>query len=59
MWDVRCDNIFQELNKKLTKTPVLIFPDAKESFLVYCYHLKMGLGGVLMHNRQVIAYALR
>ncbi|MCI75117.1 RNA-directed DNA polymerase (Reverse transcriptase), partial [Trifolium medium] len=30
--------------KRLTTAPVLILPDAKESFVVYCDASKMGLG---------------
>ena len=39
--------------------PVLILPNPKESFVVYCDASKMGLGGVLMQNREVVAYASR
>ena len=38
---------------------MLILPNPKESFVVYCDASKMGLGGVLMQNRQVVAYASR
>jgi hypothetical protein len=38
---------------------VLILPNPKESFVVYCDASKMGLGGVLMQNLQVMAYASR
>jgi len=38
---------------------VLILLNPKESFVVYCDASKMGLGGVLMQNRQVVAYASR
>ncbi|MCI40551.1 RNA-directed DNA polymerase (Reverse transcriptase), partial [Trifolium medium] len=44
VWDVDCEKSFQELKKRLTTAPVLIFPDAKESFVVYCDASKMGLG---------------
>ena len=37
--------------------PVLILPNPKESLVVYCDASKLGLGGVLMQNRQVVAYA--
>ncbi|GAU42813.1 hypothetical protein TSUD_288410 [Trifolium subterraneum] len=50
---------FQELKKKLTTVPVLILPDAKESFVVYCDASKLGLGGVLMQKGKVVAYASR
>ena len=38
---------------------MLILPNPKESFVVYCDASKMGLGGVLMQSRQVVAYASR
>lgn len=34
---------------------VLILPNLSESFMVYCDAFKMGLGGVLMYNGQVVA----
>jgi len=39
--------------------PVLIFLNLKESFVVYCDASKMRLGGVLIQNRQVMAYVSR
>jgi len=59
VWDSKCENSFLKLKKRLTSTPVLILPNPKESFFVYCDASKMGLGGVLMQNRQVVAYASR
>ncbi|GAU36214.1 hypothetical protein TSUD_363690 [Trifolium subterraneum] len=50
---------FQELKKKLTTAPVLILPDAKELFVVYCDASKLGIGGVLMQKGKVVAYASR
>jgi len=47
------------LKKRLNLAPVLILSNLKESFVVYCDASKMGLGGVLMQNRQVVAYASR
>jgi len=55
VWDAICEKSFQELKKRLTSAPVLILPNQKESFVVS----KMGLGGVLMQNRKVVAYASR
>jgi hypothetical protein len=46
--DAKCEKSFQELKKRLTSAPVLILPNPKESFVVYCDASKMGLGGVLM-----------
>jgi len=59
VWDAKFEKSFQELKKRLTSAPVLILPNPKESFVVYCDACKMGLGGVLMQNRQVVAYASR
>jgi len=59
VWDAKCEKSFLELKKRLTSAPVLILPNPKESFVVYCDARKMGLGGVLMQNRQVVAYASR
>jgi len=59
VWDAKCEKSFQELKKRLTSAIVLILKNLKESFVVYCDASKMGLGGVLMHNRQVVAYASR
>ena len=38
---------------------MLILPNLKESFVVYCDASKMVLGGVFMQNLQVVAYASR
>ena len=59
VWDAKCEESFQELKKRLTSAPVLVLSNPKESFVVYCDASKMGLGGVLMQNRQVVAYASR
>ena len=59
VWDVACEKSFVELKKKLTTAPVLILPNPSESFVVYYDASKMGLGGVLMQNGQVVAYASR
>ena len=59
VWDAKCEKIFQELKKRLTSALVLILSNPKESFVVYCDASKMGLGGVLMQNHQVVAYASR
>lgn len=39
--------------------PILILTNAKEPFVVYYDAYKMGLGGVLMQDDKVVAYALR
>ncbi|MCI65287.1 PIF1-like helicase, partial [Trifolium medium] len=36
VWDDKCEKSFQELKRRLTSAPVLILPNPKESFVVYC-----------------------
>lgn len=59
MWDFLCQNNFIELKKMLTTSPVLILPKSNELFVVYCDASLMGLGGVLMQDDKVVAYASR
>jgi len=48
VWDVQCENSFNELKQRLTTAPILILPRSDEPFVVYCDASKLGLGGVLM-----------
>jgi len=57
VWDVQCENSFNELKQRLTTAPVLILPKSDEPFVVYCDASKLGLGGVLMQDNKVVAYA--
>lgn len=50
VWDVQCEESFQELKRKLMPKPILILSSPSESFVVYCDSSKMDLGGVLMQN---------
>jgi hypothetical protein len=59
VWDIQCENSFNELKQRLTTAPVLILPKSDEPFVVYCDASKFGLGGVLMQNDKVVAYASR
>lgn len=52
---MHCKETFQELNRKLTSSLVLIFPNSGEYFVVYCDASKMDLNGVLKQNGQVVA----
>ncbi|MCI82150.1 ABC transporter C family member 12-like, partial [Trifolium medium] len=38
---------------------MLILPNAKEPFVLYCDASKMGLGGVLMQKGRMVDYASR
>ena len=59
VWDVKCEESFTELKKRLTSAPIFTLPNPGEPFVVYCDASKMGLGGVLMQNGKVVAYASR
>jgi len=59
VWDVQCENSFNELKQQLTTTPILILPKSDEPFVVYGDASKLGLGGVLMQDNKVVAYASR
>lgn len=59
MWSVQCEECFQELKKRLTSAPIFVLPSPSESFIVYYDASKMGLGGMLMHNGQVVVYDSR
>jgi hypothetical protein len=50
---------FLTLKKLLTTAPVLAQPNIEKSFDVYCDASDMGIGGVLMQEGRVIAYASR
>ena len=58
-WTEKCENSFQELKKRLTTSPILALPDPNRHFVVFCDASKMGLGCVLMQDRNVVAYASR
>jgi hypothetical protein len=59
VWDCNCEESFQELKKRFSSAPMLILPNPKEPFVAYYDAFKIGLGGALMQNRQVVAYASR
>ena len=59
MWDVHCEDNFNELKKRLMMALILILPKPDEPFVVYCDASKLGLGGVLIQDGKVVAYASR
>ena len=58
-WNSECEQSFMSLKEKLTTAPVLVIPDSNKSYQIFCDASKMGLGGVLMQDGQVVAYASR
>ena len=57
-WTEECEASFQELKKRLTIAPILILPDIRKDFQVYCDASRLGLGSVLMQDERVVSYAL-
>jgi hypothetical protein len=58
-WSPQCEEAFLTLKKILTTAPVLAQPDIEKSFDVYCDASSMGIGGVLMQDGRLLAYASR
>jgi ribonuclease HI len=56
-WTGACQSSFEELKKRLTTALVLVMPDLRKSFDIYCDASRQGLGCVLMQEGHVIAYA--
>nr|AAM01170.2 Putative retroelement [Oryza sativa Japonica Group]ABB46922.1 retrotransposon protein, putative, Ty3-gypsy subclass [Oryza sativa Japonica Group] len=59
VWSPQCEKAFQTLKEKLVSSPVLILPDTRKDFVVYCDASRQGLGCVLMQDGHVVAYASR
>lgn len=55
-WDIWCEKSFQKLKTMLTSAPVLTLPIKDKDFIVFCDAPHLGLGIVLMQDRNMIAY---
>ena len=63
-WGEEQEKAFQELKKRLTQAPVLIYPDFKKEFILHTDASLQGVGAVLMQRtdkgrERVVAYASR
>ena len=58
-WTDRCEERFRELKQRLTSAPVLVIPDVRKPFEIYCDASHQGLGCVLMQDQKMVAYASR
>ena len=58
-WTNKCNESFQELNRRLTSALILVIPDVGQTFEVYYDASNLGLGCVLMQEKKAVAYALR
>jgi hypothetical protein len=56
-WSPQCEEVFLTLKQLLTTAPMLAQPDIEKPFDVYCDTSGTGIGGVLMQDGRVIAYA--
>ena len=56
-WTEECEASSQELKKHLVTAPVLILPDIRKDFQVYCNASRRGLGGLVMQEGRVVSYA--
>ena len=50
---------FQELQRRLTSAPIIIFSNVNEGFVVYTDASRMDFDCILMRDRKVIAYTSR
>lgn len=58
-WTETYEESFQELKKRLVSALVLVLPDIRKDFVVFCDACREGLGCVLMQEGRVVAYASR
>ena len=47
------------MKRRLTTTPILIVPDRRQGYTVYCDASRAGLGCVLIQSERVVAYGSR
>ena len=59
IWSDQCEESFQKLKTLLTTAPILSLLIKSKDFIVFCDASLLGLGVVLMQDRNVIAYASR
>ncbi|WMV24958.1 hypothetical protein MTR67_018343 [Solanum verrucosum] len=55
----KCEESFQKLKTIVTTAPILALPAEGKDFIVYFDASYSGLGAVLMHDKNVMAYASR
>ncbi|XP_019418526.1 PREDICTED: uncharacterized protein LOC109329303 [Lupinus angustifolius] len=53
VWTAKCEENFQELKKRLTIALVLILPDPKGNYNVYCDASKQGMSCMLMQQQKI------
>jgi hypothetical protein len=59
IWNLKCEEIFQEMKYLLTNAPMMNIADPNKNFLLCTGDRKEGLKGVLMQEEHVIFYESR
>jgi hypothetical protein len=59
MWNEKYEKSFQELKRRLMSAPVLSLSEEGKPYALYAYAFKVGLGVVLMQDKEVIAYVIQ
>nr|AAR89852.1 putative polyprotein [Oryza sativa Japonica Group]ABF99511.1 retrotransposon protein, putative, Ty3-gypsy subclass [Oryza sativa Japonica Group] len=49
VWSEQCQESFEQLKEKLTSAPILVLPDIRKDFVIYCNASRQGLGGIWRH----------
>lgn len=55
-WSEEAENVFEALQKSMTRTPVLALPNFDQNFFIETDASGHGLGVMLMHNQKPIAF---
>jgi len=55
-WTDKCEESFQELKQRLTSALILVIPNVRKPFEVYCDASHLGLGCVLMQEKSDVCF---
>ena len=58
-WNDLCEKAFQELKRRLPKAPILIVPEQRQRYTMYCDASRDRLGCVLMQSWRIVSYGSR
>ena len=55
LWIAEATKAFHQIKEKLTKVPILAFPNFSRPFELHCDAFKVGIGPVLSQNGKLVA----